>query len=134
MSRLTLALLMILLTASPAHAQRTPWGYLEKTTFLIEMSDAQGDHYGTAFCAPGRSNTLVTAAHAVNPVMTVYGWDGQEHPIERVTTDSSKDIAVVILKDRACEFSGLEFAKTNASPGTEVWLNGYGGGLEKPVM
>jgi S1-C subfamily serine protease len=137
MRKFLLSLLMVLATSLPLAAQRSPISYLEKftfKTFFEETLDGGNtrSQYGTAFCTPMSATSLLTAAHALpasGPV-TVTDYQGVEHSVKVLLRDTKKDIGVLLLETEACKLNPLQWAKSNALIGTEVWLFGYGGAME----
>jgi S1-C subfamily serine protease len=115
------------LTAAPL----TLWERAYRNLFRITYEE----HVGTGFCKPDGGAVIITAAHMVDfPNVTVAGTlDKQPHPTTRMAFDKKTDIATLLLKDKACELSSLQWGPT-PKPGDVVFLIGYGGGRGEPFL
>lgn len=134
MKKFLLSLLLTLLASSPVFAQRTVFTFAEKGIFKILNEKDDGLYGGTAFCYPGRSNYLITAAHVVIEDPWVVDSNGVEHTVKVMLKDTKEDIAVLLAEEPLCRFNDFKFAPRNASPGTDAWMFGYGGMYKVPLL
>lgn len=131
MKKFILSLLISLASFVPAVAQPV-WSVIDRSTFRVEFQGPNGKLFGTAFCAPGKINMLMTAGHVARPGIQIYDWQGREVHVKTVTyRDEKKDIGVIMLDEPACTFSANQWALKNEAPSARLMtLYGYATGVK----
>jgi len=138
-------LLLSLLTVSPSFAAPLSiWGRADRMIFkvLFPYTDPDTgktwDAGGTAFCSPGQTSVLITAAHVVEDAprtnLSVFDTHGQRHNGKVVAYNREKDVASIWLDDEACSMAPAEWAKRVPNPGERVYAVGYGGMKPTPII
>lgn len=112
----------------------SPVSKLDRSLFRMLVETSDGVEFGTGFCAPGKSNLILTASHVIGTGLVVIDSKGVPHTeVKVLLNDPKRDIGVLMLDGNACELSPLEFAAKDASPGDDAFLEGWGGGFTKLV-
>lgn len=133
MRKFLLSLLMVLCSVAPVASQRLLPLSIEQATFSLSHDTPDGAIFGTGFCVPGKSNTILTASHVVGPGLVAKDYKGDLHEVTVMGYDEKKDIAVLLLKDSFCALNQMKWGPTGQI-GQQAWVWGYGGGLTKPIL
>lgn len=139
MRKFLLCLLALLTFSIPVQSSPSLYQFAQKGIFMLQhpFIDDDGDlavGYGTAFCRPGSSNLLVTAAHVLGPEMTLVDYKHDPFEVTVLAKDEKRDVALVMTEEKVCELNGFQWAKKNAEPGTQAWVYGYALGMLEPLL
>lgn len=135
MRKFFFTVILSLLLASGLSAQLSRGAFAAKGIYQTQFElDPLNFRYGTAFCAPGKLNILITAAHAVEFGVWVNDATGGGHEVKVLSKDEKKDIAVLQSVEPLCQFAPFQWAPKNAEVGDPVWLYGWGGVRAKAIL
>jgi S1-C subfamily serine protease len=139
MRKFLLSLLALLIFSIPVQSKPSLYEFAQRGIFMLERPDVDEEgapvvSFGTAFCRPGSSNLLVTAAHVVGPGMTLVDYKKDPFEVNMILKDEKRDVAMVMTEEKVCELNGFEWAKKNADPGALAWVYGYALGMNEPLL
>lgn len=139
MRKFLLSLLALLTLSCPVQSSPSLHEFARKGIFMLERPDIDENgkpsmSFGTAFCRPGSSQVLITAAHVIGPEMTLIDWNKQPHEVTVLVKDDKHEVGMLLTEDKVCELNGFEWAKKNAQVGSNAWVYGFALGLAEPLL
>jgi S1-C subfamily serine protease len=139
MRKFLLSLLALLTFSIPLQSKPSLAEFARHGIFMLERPDIDENgkpmtSFGTAFCRPGSSNVLLTAAHVIGPDMTLADYKNDHFEVTVLLKDEKHDVGMILTEAKVCELNGFRWAAKNGKVGDSAWVYGFALGMSEPLL